>query len=76
VSNSGVYPTEWNSSGYATQIGPLPAFDTTENAPSASPNQKGGPNIFADPALAYAAFTQTAAGQTRSRNDIIGQGPF
>ncbi len=75
VSNGGVYPTEWNSSGYATQIGALPAFDTTSNAPSASPNQKGGPNIFANPALAYAAFSQTAAGQTGSRNDIIGQGP-
>ena len=76
VSNGGVYPTEWNSSGYATQITALPAFLTTENAPSATPGLKGGPNIFANPQAAFLAFSQTPAGQTGSRNVIRGQGPF
>jgi hypothetical protein len=76
VANGGVYPTEWNYSGYATQTGIVPAPSTTENAPSASPNQKGGPNVFANPALAYAAYSQTPAGQIGQRNGIRGQGPF
>jgi hypothetical protein len=76
VTNGGVYPTEWNSSGYATQTGIAPGPNSTENAPSAAANQKGGPNIFAVPALAYAAYSQTPAGQTGQRNGIRGQGPF
>jgi hypothetical protein len=76
VSNGGVYPTEWNSSGYATQTGIVPAPSSSENAPSASPNQKGGPNVFAVPALAYAAYSQTPAGQTGQRNGIRGEGPL
>jgi hypothetical protein len=54
----------------------LPAFLTTENAPSATPGLKGGPNIFANPQAAFLAFAQTPAGQTGSRNVIRGQGPF
>jgi len=76
VSNGGVYPTEWNSSGYATQTGVVPAPSTTENAPSAAPNQKGGPNVFSNPSLAYAAYSQTPAGQLGQRNGIRGEGPF
>ena len=76
VSNGGVYPTEWNSSGYATQTGIVPAPSTDENAPSAAPNQKGGPNVFSNPALAYAAYSQTPAGQLGQRNGIRGEGPF
>ena len=76
VSNGGVYPTEWNSSGYATQTGIVPSPSTNENAPSAAPNQKGGANVFSNPALAYAAYSQTAAGQIGQRNGIRGQGPF
>ena len=76
VSNGGVYPTEWNSSGYATQTGIVPASSTTLNAPSASPGASGGPNVFANPALAYAAYSQTPAGQIGQRNGIRGQGPF
>ncbi|HEY1760575.1 MAG TPA: carboxypeptidase-like regulatory domain-containing protein [Bryobacteraceae bacterium] len=76
VSNGGVYPTEWNQSGYATQTGIVPAFDTTSNAPSATPGQKGGPNIWSNPQAAFLAYSQTPAGQTGQRNGIIGQGPF
>jgi hypothetical protein len=76
VTNGGVYPTEWNSSGYATQVGVVPSPSTTLNAPSAAPNQKGGPNVFANPMLAYNAYAQTPAGQIGQRNGIRGQGPF
>ena len=70
------YPTIWDFTGFASQTGPLPAQQTTLNAASAVPGTSGGPNIFADPAAALAAFTPTLAGQIGSRNIIRGQGPF
>jgi hypothetical protein len=76
VTNGGVYPTEWNSSGYATQVGIVPSEKTTLNAPSATAGQAGGPNLFANPYLAFAAYAQTPAGQTGQRNGIRGEGPF
>jgi hypothetical protein len=76
VVNGGVYPTEWNSSGYATQIGVVPAPSTTKNAPSASVGTAGGPNIFALPALTFAGYGRTLAGAVGQRNGIRGQGPF
>jgi hypothetical protein len=76
VQNGIGYPTVWDFTGFATQTGALPAQTTTLNAPSAVPGTSGGPNIFADPAAALAAFTPTLAGQIGSRNVIRGQGPF
>ena len=76
VTNGGVYPTEWNSSGYATQVGIVPSEKTTLNAPSATAGQAGGPNLFPNPYLAFAAYAQTPAGQTGQRNGIRGEGPF
>lgn len=75
-SNGGVYPTEWNSSGYATQVGIVPPESTTLNAPSATPGQVGGPNIWSNPTAAFLAYAQTPAGQTGQRNGIRGEGPF
>jgi hypothetical protein len=76
VTAGGVYPTEWNSAGYATQTGIVPAYTTSQNAPSASTGGAGGPNLFANPAAVYAAYSETAAGQIGQRNGIRGQGPF
>jgi hypothetical protein len=76
TSNGGVYPTEWNSSGYATQVGIVPPTSTTLNAPSATPGQAGGPNIWPNPTAAFQAYAQTPAGQTGQRNGIRGEGPF
>lgn len=76
TSNGGVYPTEWNSSGYATQVGVVPAGQTTLNAPSATPGQVGGPNLWSNPTAAFQAYAQTPAGQTGQRNGIRGEGPF
>ena len=72
VSNSGSWPTNWNYSGFATAIGTPPPSNTTKNAPGIS--GKGGPNIFANPTPARAAFDYSYAGQVGSRNVIRGDG--
>jgi hypothetical protein len=56
-------PPKRNSSGYATQVGIVPSEKTTLKAPSATAGQAGGPNLFANPALAFAAYAQTPAGR-------------
>ena len=72
VANSGSWPTNWNYSGFATQVGPVPASATTKNAPGI--NGSGGPNIFANPTPARAGFDYTYAGQIGQRNGIRGDG--
>jgi hypothetical protein len=47
---------------------------TTKNAPSIAGT--GGPNVFADPAKALAAFDFTMPGGIGSRNTIRGDGYF
>jgi len=71
VGNGGFWPTNWNISGYATQLTPLTA-KTVENA-----NIKGGgPYLFADPVAALNSFALTLPGQTGSRNTLRGDGIF
>ena len=72
VLNSGSWPTNWNYSGFATAIGTPPGSVTTKNAPGISGNS--GPNIFANPTPARAAFDYSYAGQVGSRNVIRGDG--
>jgi hypothetical protein len=74
VLNTGSWTTNWNSSGFATQIGPVPDPQTTKNAPGL--NRVGGPNIFADPAAARAGYDYSYAGQIGQRNGIRGDGFF
>ena len=74
VNNSGSWPTNWNYSGFATAIGTPPGSSTTKNAPGLA--GVGGPNIFADPTPARAAFDYSYAGQVGSRNVIRGDGFF
>jgi hypothetical protein len=69
VSNGGYWPTNWNQSGFATQVGPVQQ-GTTKNSPT------GGPNLFLDPAGAFSAFDLTFPGQSGSRNTIRGDGFF
>ncbi|HEX4230796.1 MAG TPA: carboxypeptidase-like regulatory domain-containing protein [Bryobacteraceae bacterium] len=69
VDNGGYWPTNWNQSGFATQLGPFQE-GTTKNSPS------GGPNLFPDPAAAFDAFGLTYAGQSGSRNVVRGDGFF
>jgi hypothetical protein len=76
VANGVGWPTDWDCSCYATQTGVVPPTKTTLNAPSATPGTPGGPNIFANPAAAFAAYSPTMAGYIGQRNGIRGEGPF
>jgi hypothetical protein len=68
------WPTSWWSSPFATQVGIVPAPQTTQNAPAVS--GKGGPNIFADPRPALAAYDYTMVDAAGQRNGIRGDGAF
>ncbi len=76
VNDGAGWATNWEFESYATQTGIVPAPHTTKNAPSAAAGAPGGPNIFADPAAAYNAYSFTAAGETGQRNGIRGDGVF
>lgn len=77
VQNGVGWPTDWDCSCWATQTGSVPPVKTTLNAPSAVGSlAPGGPNIFANPAAAYAGYSPTLAGFLGQRNGLRGQGPF
>ena len=65
--------TNWQLSVGATPNGnPLPPVTNTHNVVG----QKGGPNLFSNPAAAVAAFSETMAGQSGVRNTTRGGGFF
>lgn len=68
VTNGGNYPTNWKWQPPATAIAPVSGGRTVF--------LPGGPNLFSDPAAAFAAFTFTAPGSVGSRNNIRGDGFF
>jgi hypothetical protein len=70
------WPTDWQLTPTATQIGVVPAQATTKNAPPALPSATGGPNVFADPAAALKAYGLTLPGDSGQRNGIRGDGYF
>lgn len=72
VANSGSWPTNWNYSGFATQIGAVPNPTTSRNVVGI--NGTSGPNIFLDPKGARNAFDYSYAGQIGQRNGIRGDG--
>ncbi len=75
VNNSGVWPTNWNFSGFAQQVTPLATSSgSTKNATGISGDS--GPNIFGDPKIAYSSFDNALAGQIGSRNVVRGDGYF
>lgn len=76
VANGVGYPTTWNSIKFATQTGLSPVQQTTLNAPPPSPGGASGPDIFPNPAAAFAAYTPTLAGDIGQRNGIRGPGNF
>ena len=69
VTDGGQWSTNWNLSGYAIPIGPI-SSSNTKNSTS------GGPNLFADPAAAYAMFEPNFPGTTGGRNVLRGYGLF
>lgn len=76
VSNGRIWPTNWQWQANATQVGPVPAQQTTKNAPAPVPGGFAGPNVFADPAAALAAYDFTYPGGVGQRNGIRGDGYF
>jgi hypothetical protein len=69
VQNGVGNPTNHYQRGYGKLTGAEPVTETNKNAPQ-------GPNLFADPAAAAAAFTAPNAGETGDRNSLRGDGLF
>ena len=74
VYNGRYWPTNWSIAGWATQVGKLPPTTRSKNAPAVS--GRSGPNIFADPSTALAAYDYTLPGESGQRNGIRGDGAF
>ncbi|HYW45756.1 MAG TPA: carboxypeptidase regulatory-like domain-containing protein [Bryobacteraceae bacterium] len=77
VINGQRWPTNWEVDALGTPNGnPLPPVTDNKNAPAAQSGVKGGPNLWSNPAAAWAAFGETMAGETGSRDTIRGSGIF
>ena len=74
VGHNRTWPTNYNITGYATQIAPV-ADGTNKNA-AAPPSGRSGPNIFQDPSTALKAFDFTSPGEIGNRNSVRGDGLF
>ncbi|MFN7541616.1 MAG: carboxypeptidase regulatory-like domain-containing protein [Acidobacteriota bacterium] len=74
VGHNRTWPTNYNITGFATQIANV-ADGTNKNAP-APPGGRSGPNIFVDPAAALRAFDFTSPGEIGTRNSVRGDGLF
>ena len=71
------WPTDWEDDAMGTPNGqPQPPVTNNKNAPAAQSGVAGGPNLWSNPAAALAAYGETMAGQTGSRNTIRGNGIF
>jgi len=68
VGNGAAWATNWDLSGYATQIGPKPATGATV--------VDGQPNVFKDAATAITSYRQDFAGEVGGRNTLRGPGYF
>jgi len=72
IGNGQRWPTNWEVSDIATPNGtPIPSVISTGNSTGL-----GGPNLWQDPKAAFAAFQETMAGQSGSRNTMRGDGFF
>ena len=68
IGNGAAWATNWDLSGYATQIGPNPKVATTI--------VNGQPNLFKDPTTAITSYRQDFAGEVGNRNTVRGPGYF
>jgi Carboxypeptidase regulatory-like domain len=75
IGNGFQFPTNWEFTGSATQIGKTGETGVFKDV-KLTPNDKGGPNIFKDPLAAFAAFQYTMPGGVGNRNVIRGDGLF
>jgi hypothetical protein len=66
------WPTNWNLGGNATPNGqPIPAVVSTGNATGIA-----GPNLWQDPAAAFAAYRYDFPGESGGRYNLRGEGLF
>jgi hypothetical protein len=70
VGDGGNWPTDWQLTPTATQVGPSPVQQTTRNG------AHGRPNIFADAVAAIKSYDFTLPGESGQRNGIRGDGLF
>ena len=71
------WPTDWEVDALATPNGqPRPAITNNKNAPAAQSGVAPGPNLWSNPAAAFASYGETMAGDTGSRNTLRGAGIF
>jgi hypothetical protein len=68
VGNGAAWATNWELSGYATQIGPTP--------PTGLTMVNGEPNMFKDYTTAVNSYRQDFPGEVGNRNDLRGPGYF
>jgi hypothetical protein len=68
VGNGAAWATNWDLSGYATQIGPTPATGVTI--------VNGAPNMFKNYTTAVNSYRQDFPGEVGNRNDLRGPGYF
>jgi Carboxypeptidase regulatory-like domain len=74
IDNGFTWATNWNIEGDAEPNGPAPLASNSKNA---IVNGVGiGPDIFANPAAAEAAFRPEWPGESGVRNNVIGDGMF
>lgn len=74
IDNGFTWATNWNIEGDAEPNGPAPVASNPKNA---IVNGMGiGPDIFANPAAALAAFRPEWPGESGVRNNVIGDGMF
>jgi hypothetical protein len=74
IDNGFTWATNWNIEGDAEPNGPSPVASNPKNA---IVNGVGiGPDIFANPAAAEAAFRPEWPGESGVRNNVIGDGMF
>ena len=75
IDNGLRWPTNWEVDAYGTPNGtPIPPVVSAHNAPAIV--GAGGPNLWSNPAAAFAAFSETLPGQSGSRNTLRGDGIF
>jgi hypothetical protein len=74
IDNGFTWATNWNIEGDAEPNGPPPVAKTTKHA--MVNGQDVGPNMFANPAAAEAAFRPEWPGESGVRNSVIGDGMF
>jgi len=74
IDNGFTWATNWNIEGDAMPNGPLPVASNPKNA--IVNGVSIGPDIFANPAAAEAAFRPEWPGESGARNNVTGDGMF